>query len=112
MDWCALPAGKAANSQLAFVVAEFPWYIGFHPLIAMPPNPPTPDEALLSSLTVIPGVRWYHLSDPSSPALDQVAAQFGIHPLQVEDCRHRRQTARLEEHENYFSCWRGLPPSQ
>ncbi|MEJ2008632.1 MAG: magnesium transporter CorA family protein [Acidobacteriota bacterium] len=48
-----------------------------------------------------PGVRWYHLSDPASSALDQLAAHFGIHPLQVEDCRHRRQTARVEEHENY-----------
>jgi magnesium transporter len=46
-------------------------------------------------------VRWFHLADPSSPALDELAAHFGIHPLQVEDCRHRRQTARLEEHERY-----------
>jgi magnesium transporter len=57
--------------------------------------------AVLESLTVIPGVRWYHLSNPLSPALDELAAHFGIHPLQVEDCRHRRQTARLEEHEGY-----------
>ena len=58
-------------------------------------------QALLESLAVIPGVRWFHLSDPASPALDELAAHFGIHPLQVEDCRHRRQTARLEEHERY-----------
>jgi magnesium transporter len=58
-------------------------------------------QALLNSLNVIPGVRWYHLADPFSPALDELAAHFGIHPLQVEDCRHRRQTARLEEHERY-----------
>jgi magnesium transporter len=57
--------------------------------------------ALLESLAVIPGVRWYHLADPASPVLDELAAHFGIHPLQVEDCRHRRQTARLEEHEGY-----------
>ncbi len=63
---------------------------------------PTPtSQALLDSLTVIPGVRWFHLSDPSSPALDELAAHFGIHPLQVEDCRHGRQTARLEEHDRY-----------
>lgn len=58
-------------------------------------------EAVLESLAMIPGIRWFHLSDPASPALDQLAAHFGIHPLQVEDCRHRRQTARVEEHENY-----------
>lgn len=67
----------------------------------MTPDPSTSNRALLDSLTVIPGVPWYHLSDPSSPTLDQLAAYFGIHPLQVEDCRHRRQTARVEEHENY-----------
>jgi magnesium transporter len=63
---------------------------------------PTPtSQGLLDSLAVVPGVRWFHLSDPSSPALDELAAHFGIHPLQVEDCRHRRQTARLEEHDRY-----------
>ena len=58
-------------------------------------------SSLLNALTVIPGVRWYHLADPSSSALDELAEHFGIHPLQVEDCRHRRQTARVEEHEHY-----------
>ncbi len=67
----------------------------------MSPNPSSPDQPLPESLAVIPGVRWYHLSDPSSPALDQMAAQFGIHPLQVEDCRNRHQTARVEEHDQY-----------
>jgi magnesium transporter len=61
----------------------------------------SPVQAVLNSLAVIPGVRWFHLSDPFSPALDQLAAHFGIHPLLVEDCRHRRQTSRLEEHERY-----------
>ncbi len=65
----------------------------------MPENSPV--QAVLDKLAVIPGVRWFHLSDPSSPTLDQLAAHFGIHPLQVEDCRHRRQTSRLEEHERY-----------
>jgi magnesium transporter len=61
------------------------------------PAPPAAVEAL----AVIPGTRWYHLNDPHSPVLDQAAEHFGIHPLQVEDCRHRRQLARLEEHEGY-----------
>jgi len=67
----------------------------------MSQEPPASSEALLESLAVIPGVRWFHLSDPSLPALDQLAEHFGIHPLQVEDCRHRRQTARVEEHDQY-----------
>lgn len=67
----------------------------------MAENPETSIESLLHALTVVPDVCWYHLADPASPALDQLAAHFGIHPLQVEDCRHRRQTARVEEHERY-----------
>ena len=58
-------------------------------------------QSLPESLAVIPGVRWYHLADPASPALDELARIFHIHALQVEDCRHRRQTARCEEHEGY-----------
>lgn len=63
--------------------------------------PKPASQALLDSLAVIAGTRWYHIDDPSSAVMDQVAEHFGIHPLQVEDCRHRRQTARLEEHERY-----------
>jgi Mg2+ and Co2+ transporter CorA len=67
----------------------------------MAENPEKSIESLLHALTVVPEVRWYHLADPASPALDELAAHFGIHPLQVEDCRHRRQTAHVEEHERY-----------
>lgn len=64
----------------------------------MSSSPQPAPTALLESLTVIPGIRWFHLSDPFSPALEELAARFGIHALQVEDCRHQRQTARMEEH--------------
>jgi magnesium transporter len=67
----------------------------------MPDTPQPALSALLQSLAVIPGVPWFHISDPGSSALDTLAGHFGIHPLQVEDCRHRRQTPRLEEHPTY-----------
>jgi magnesium transporter len=63
------------------------------------PQPASP--SLLASLEVVPGIPWFHLSDPASSKLDELATHFGIHPLQIEDCRHRRQTARLEDHERY-----------
>ena len=47
------------------------------------------------------GVAWYDLSDPASPALDALAARFHLHELQIEDCRHRPQRAKLEEHDGY-----------
>jgi len=67
----------------------------------MAENPETSIESLLRTLAVVPEVRWYHLADPASAALDALAGHFGIHPLQVEDCRHQRQTARVEEHDRY-----------
>jgi magnesium transporter len=51
---------------------------------------------------LLPGVPWYDISDPSSPTLDQLAAQYDIHELQVEDCRHSGQRAKTEEYEHYI----------
>ncbi len=44
---------------------------------------------------------WINFKDPSSTALDAVAAEEGFHPLDVEDCRHRNQIAKVFEHEEY-----------
>jgi magnesium transporter len=51
---------------------------------------------------LLPGVPWYDISDPSSPTLDQLAAKYDIHELQVEDCRHAGQRAKTEEYEHYI----------
>lgn len=48
------------------------------------------------------GFRWYHVDDPSGPALDELAAQFGLHELAVEDCRNQRQRAKLEEYDSHL----------
>jgi len=49
----------------------------------------------------LPAVQWYDVSDPNSPALDQLATRFRLHELQIEDCRHRPQRAKTEEHDRY-----------
>ncbi len=50
----------------------------------------------------IAGVAWYHIDDPASPALDELAERYKLHPLQIEDCRHPPQRAKTEEHEGYI----------
>ena len=45
---------------------------------------------------------WYHIDDPDSAALDELARRFHLHPLQIEDCRHRPQRAKAEEHDEYL----------
>jgi magnesium transporter len=56
------------------------------------------------SLQPLPGVSWFDISDPNSLELDKLADRFGFHELQVEDCRHRPQRAKMEEYENYIFC--------
>ena len=51
-----------------------------------------------------PSLRWYDVPDPASADLDQLAKQFTLHELDIEDCRHHPQRAKEEEHENYVFC--------
>ena len=52
----------------------------------------------------VPSLRWYDVPDPASSDLDQLAKQFTLHELDIEDCRHQPQRAKEEEHENYVFC--------
>lgn len=51
---------------------------------------------------VLPKLAWFDISDPASPELDELARRFGLHELQVEDCRHRPQRPKTEEHDHYI----------
>ena len=45
---------------------------------------------------------WHDLQDPNDPELDVLAEQFHLHPLHVEDCRHGKQRAKVEEGADYI----------
>src|SRR5687767_8431831 len=47
-------------------------------------------------------MAWHDLRDPNDPELDRLAARYKLHPLHVEDCRHRNQNAKLEDSPNYL----------
>jgi magnesium transporter len=51
---------------------------------------------------VLPKLAWFDVRDPASPELDELARRFGLHELQIEDCRHRPQRAKVEEHDAYI----------
>ena len=59
------------------------------------PQPPPPAAAPNN-------LPWFEVEDPNSPQLDALAKRFNLHPLQIEDCRHRPQRAKYEEHELYL----------
>src|SRR5436305_11648813 len=46
-------------------------------------------------------MQWYNILDPASPELDELAERYKLHPLHVEDCRHRGQRAKVEEGQGY-----------
>lgn len=50
----------------------------------------------------LPGLAWFDVDDPASPALDDLARRFHLHELQIEDCRHRQQRAKADEYGNYL----------
>ena len=47
-------------------------------------------------------MEWHDLRDPTDPELDRLAERFRLHPLHIEDCRHRGQNAKIEEQEHYL----------
>lgn len=47
-------------------------------------------------------LAWFDVADPASPELDELARRFGLHELQIEDCRHRPQRPKTEEHDHYL----------
>ena len=51
---------------------------------------------------VFPHLAWYDIADPASPDLDELARRFQLHELQIEDCRHRPQRPKTEEHDHYI----------
>jgi magnesium transporter len=58
----------------------------------------------------LPDIAWYDLIDPSSPSLDELAKQYQLHELQIEDCR-TPQRAKTEEFERYsFTVLKALKP--
>ena len=52
--------------------------------------------------TVLSRLAWFDVADPASPELDELARRFGLHELQIEDCRHRPQRPKTEEHDRYI----------
>jgi magnesium transporter len=52
--------------------------------------------------TVFSHLAWWDIADPASHDLDELAQRFNLHELQIEDCRHRPQRPKAEEHEGYL----------
>ena len=45
---------------------------------------------------------WLDLAEPTSADLDLVAQELGLHPLAVEDARHRHQRPKIDQYEGHY----------
>jgi magnesium transporter len=60
-----------------------------------------PDE--ISHLcTKLPNIVWVDVADPTSEDFDELAKEFGFHPLSIEDCRNEHQRPKVEEFQGYY----------
>src|SRR3954464_12253810 len=54
-------------------------------------------------------MEWHKIFDPNSQELDRLAERYHLHPLHIEDCRHRNQNAKIEEDNGYiFTVMKGV----
>jgi magnesium transporter len=61
---------------------------------------------------LLPELNWFDVPDPKSPDLDELARRFHLHELQIEDCRHRPQRAKVDEYGTYmFAVLKQLVPN-
>ena len=47
-------------------------------------------------------MNWHEIRDPQDAELDRLAERYRLHPLHLEDCRHRNQSAKVEESRGYL----------
>lgn len=60
-----------------------------------------PDE--ISKLCEIPSnIIWVDVADPTSADFEELAREFGFHPLSIEDCRNEHQRPKVEEFQGYY----------
>lgn len=47
-------------------------------------------------------IIWADVSDPTSRDFEELAEEFGFHPLSIEDCRNEHQRPKIEEFTGYY----------
>jgi magnesium transporter len=47
-------------------------------------------------------IVWADVSDPTSSDFEELAEEFGFHPLSIEDCRSEHQRPKVEEFTGYY----------
>jgi magnesium transporter len=49
-----------------------------------------------------PNIVWVDVADPTSRDFDDLAREFGFHPLAIEDCKNEHQRPKVDEYQGYY----------
>lgn len=61
------------------------------------------DPSLISDLREgTKNILWVDVADPTSQDFDDLAREFGFHPLAIEDCRNEHQRPKADEYPGYY----------
>jgi magnesium transporter len=47
-------------------------------------------------------IIWVDVTDPTSQDFEELAKEFGFHPLSIEDCHKEHQRPKVEEYQGYY----------
>jgi magnesium transporter len=59
-------------------------------------------EEISELCAISPNIVWVDVADPTSEDFDELAKEFGFHPLSIEDCRNEHQRPKVEEFQGYY----------
>src|SRR5262245_54675693 len=49
----------------------------------------------------VPVMPWYQLDNPHDPKLDELARQYNLHPLHIEDVRSEDESVKVDSGAHY-----------
>jgi magnesium transporter len=64
--------------------------------------PPAPPEASERRVVEAAAIRWYHIDQPRQADREWLEAEFGFHPLDLEDVASRNQRPKLDVYDEYL----------
>ncbi len=59
-------------------------------------------DAISDLCASAPNIVWVDVTDPTGQDFDDLAREFGFHPLSIEDCRSQHQRPKVEEYTGYY----------
>ena len=57
---------------------------------------------MIDVLQIQSSLKWIHISNPSEEDFDYLIEHYKFHPLDIEDCRSKRQRPKIDVYDDYY----------